>query len=315
MDEIQKLQKIIKEQKHKIDSLEAEISRLFAFFSEMEVNIATSDLLKFTSSNSYFSDLVNEFVSKKRNNSKLMVASKLGMTQGRLYELINGTRSLTDDHLSKITTVLDLTLDQESKLRQLVLEDRIRKKDFKSIVQEKVDNQTSAKRSKMQRLKGDQKKDIDSWLHYAILTIFDIDGLIPTREWIADQLKTNQSTIDPVIDSLISMGHLNEKDGKLIYTFIESSMSNANSGDMKENFQKITLGQIDKAVEKYKEMNIPFENQTEASFGGFFFSGDKDKLKKGTRMLEESLVKIAKYMGDSKKDKLYSVSYQLTPLN
>ncbi len=311
---MEKYEKIINEQQQEISRLKSELAGLFSFFSEMESGIASQDILEFTSSNIYFIELLEQFVSSGPHNSKLSVAKEMGIAQGRLYDLINGKRALTSDHLDAIKKALKLDEVSFTTLKDLADQDRNRKKEFKKIILDRVTKQTSPERSRLTKIKKEERKFINSWLHYSILSLFEMDGFIGTREWIANKVETDLDEVNSVIDSLIEMGHITEENGELVYTFVESSMSYATPEDNKSNFQKLTMGQINKAVEVYNKLNIPFENQEKAGYGGYFLVGDKSRVQKANRMMDEAVIKIARYLSEGKKDQLLSLSFQIAPI-
>ena len=305
----------VDELEEEVKRLKREITELFHFFSELEVDIAFQDLMGFTSSNKYFKNLLNSFISESKNRSKLQVSKEMGVSQGRLYEIINGKRAITDRTFKEIKNVLSLSEDQYLKLEFLIKKDKESKKKFKHLLSEKLSNQLSPERAKMKKTTTKSRKHLSSWMHFAILSIFKIKDIVPTREWIAKKLAIDIEVINPIIDSLLEAECLKEESGVLEYSFFKRSFSNASSDEERENFKNITIGQIHKALEAYESYNLPFENRDKLKYGGYFFTGDSSRLEQAGKMLDESLAKIANYLSEGdNNDQLYSMSYQLVPL-
>lgn len=305
----------IKELENQVAELTSELHSLKKFYSEIEVDLPSSNLPSSGSSDQLFSKLVNHYIQGHKSRSKYRVAKLMGITHGRLYELMNGKRALSDDHLSVAQKVLALDQEDMERLRARLGEERELKVKLEKLVKEKLQKNVDFQGPRLVRLKKEEKEHINHWMHYAILALFELEGLSPTRTGIAQCLNTPQAEVDIIIDQLVHAGSLIEKDGTLLYNFSPATMSYEDDGDRKENFKKLTLGQIDKARKVYLELNIPFENSFEAGYSGFFFAGDKSKTVTAARMLEESNIKIAKFLAEGKKDCLFSLSFQLAPLN
>lgn len=305
----------IQELENKVEALTNQLHQLKKFYSEIEVDLISSSLPSSASSDQIFCKLVNNYIQGHKSRSKYRVAKLMKITHGRLYELMNGKRALTDDHVEIAHKALALNQDELSELSTQLEQERQLKLRLKKLVEEKLKKSDANKEYKLVCLKSEDKDHINHWMHYAILSLFELENLSPTREGIADCLNTSRDEVNVIIDQLLKANSLIEIDGKLIYNFSPATMSYADDGDRKENFKKLTLGQIDKAKEVYLELNIPFENNLEAGYSGFFFAGDKSKTVAAARMLEESNIKVAKFLAEGKKDCLFSLSFQLAPLN
>ncbi len=79
----------------------------------------------------YFHELIKEHLNKNPKSSKLQLAQKLKISQGRLYDLINGKRAISENILNRLSQILLLTDDELKKLAELTHLDRISKKNSK----------------------------------------------------------------------------------------------------------------------------------------------------------------------------------------
>jgi transcriptional regulator with XRE-family HTH domain/uncharacterized coiled-coil protein SlyX len=317
METISELKEVIKDQQKQINELEKDIQNLINYFAETEIAnesiIADNPELE-TRPNKLFSRYVERFVEANTGQSKIKVAKAMKISQGRLYELINGKRQLTDLHLQAAQLAMGLTEDEFISLKELCESERKKKKMLKKAMVDRINKLLTEKKNVLPKLNTASKSYINSWLHFAVLSVFKLDNFVATREWIAAKLNVTEEELGPVIDSLIDMKALSENDGVLEYKFHNGAISYSDSDDSKEKVRNIDLGQIEKAVAKYNELNLPYENTGKAGFGGFYFAGDSAKLKQANKMYIDSCIKISNYLSSDKKDKIYSFTYQLCPL-
>lgn len=79
-------------------------------------------------SGEYFKQLIADYLVRFPKSSKLQLAQKLKISQGRLYDLINGKRLISSTILQKMVEIMELTSEQTHTLCQLCEQDRQSKK-------------------------------------------------------------------------------------------------------------------------------------------------------------------------------------------
>lgn len=77
----------------------------------------------------FFLKLIEEHLEKHPKSSKLQVAQQLSISQGRLYDLINGKRMISTEIQARIAEKLGLNEEQKITLQRKCLEDREQKKE------------------------------------------------------------------------------------------------------------------------------------------------------------------------------------------
>lgn len=112
----------------RLQELEKERDLILKQLNELTEPIIVSQSNK---SGNYFLSLIEKFLQNNPKASKLQLAQRLKISQGRLYDLINGKRLISKDVQHKIGEVLELTLEEVNCLEQLDLEDRRARKDEK----------------------------------------------------------------------------------------------------------------------------------------------------------------------------------------
>lgn len=79
-------------------------------------------------SGDFFKQLITDYLVRFPKSSKLQLAQKLKISQGRLYDLINGKRLISSTILQKMIEVMELTSEQSHTLCKLCEQDRQKKK-------------------------------------------------------------------------------------------------------------------------------------------------------------------------------------------
>ena len=88
--------------------------------------------IRINQSGEYFHLLIKEHLQKYPKASKLQLAQKLKISQGRLYDLINGKRAISENILNRLSEIMLLSQEEKQKLAELTLIDRINRKNAKN---------------------------------------------------------------------------------------------------------------------------------------------------------------------------------------
>ncbi len=151
-------------------------------------------------------------------------------------------------------------------------------------------------------------------MHYAVLSLFDLKDFVNNRDWMASKLNITRENLDNVIKDLEKIGYLNSS--HLASTVNMAKNFYISPSVSKESVQKMTVSQLEKLIETYKHLNLPYENNNEAAFTSYYVATSKDKIEDAHKMLEASFAQVGQFLEESekKKKKLYTISYQIIPL-
>jgi uncharacterized protein (TIGR02147 family) len=130
------------------------------------------------------------------NYSRRMFALQIGISSGRLSELMNGKRQLTTALAQKISSQLLLTPEERKELMQ------------------SLDNEANLVSSNYEPLSADTFYALSDWQHFAILNLMDTDDFEHDVHWIAKRLAISLDQARDAVNRLLRLNLIVERNGK-----------------------------------------------------------------------------------------------------
>lgn len=140
------------------------------------------------------------FLKRKKKNSKYSMrafARDLSMTQGRLWELMQGRYVPGKKVTDRLANTLGLSDHQRTKLAELV-------------IQSKIGN-----RPTLRELKNDDFALVSDWEHFAIFNLLATKNCQSSPEWLANRLSIPPLVAEGAVDRLLKAGLLEPSDNGL----------------------------------------------------------------------------------------------------
>lgn len=306
MNENQKLRQIIKAQEEKILKLETRLKDTYSFFSAFDAEISSIEFVEKFQSPKIFSIYLNEFLESNPKMSKLRISKALNISNARLYEYLNGSRLLTHTILDNVANLFELSSTHVETLKFLITQDRNYKKVAKEMVTKRINNLSKKKSGPL------KEGHISSWLHYAILALFELKEFKNNRNWIVSKLGITSEQFEAAVEDLKQVGYLSRSGEEIQISMLEDHY--VSPSESKESVKEMTISQLEKLIETYKNLNLPYENNEKAAFTSYYVTTTKDKIEDAQKMLESSFAQVGQFLEDSTKEELYTLSFQLAPL-
>lgn len=233
------------------------------------------------------------------------MAQRLGMSPGRLSEVMNGRRGLTRKTAEKIAD----RLDYDPKRRAL----------FLATVERTNQTRSSSSATDPAPLKSIQppkydKIDIDSfhvvadWYHFAILSLMELNDFDPSPKWISSRLGITITQCEQAMERLKRTGLIeeNKENGRLRSTGrnIETPTDIASSALKRSHRQT-----LEQAIQSLYD--IPVEDRDITSMTMAISS---KKLPEAKKLIREFRKKLAAFLEEGKADEVYNLNIQLVPV-
>jgi len=226
-----------------------------------------------------------EIKEKNPRTSKRSFATRIGVSPGTLTELLNGKRSVTDKLVQKVSKKLDLS-----------------PMDLENIYQPENESEHNYRNLSM-----DHFSLISDGIHFAILSLMDIEDFRYDYEWISKKLKKSKREIKSVIDRLILL-EIVQKSGNQLIKKEDSfhSPDEISSAAIRKSHRQ-TLSEAEQSLDEIEVLLRDFTSIT--------FSMNTDslpELKKAIRSFRKKVLKITD--SSHKKNDVYKMAIQLFPL-
>lgn len=223
-------------------------------------------------------------------------ARDLGVHPATLSQVINGNRPLPVKNATAIADRLSLG----PKERTLFLE---------SLYQSKtsLDKITIDKTVDRFILDESHHKVLAEWEHYAVLTLFDVDGFNPSVEEISERLNIKATRTEVVLSNLFTAGLLkrDENDGITKSHASVRTTEDITSVALKESHKEA----LEMGKQKLDEIDIMLRD-----FSSTTVAVDLEKLAEAKTIIREFRQKMASLLRDGNRTDVYQLAIQFYPL-
>jgi uncharacterized protein (TIGR02147 family) len=250
--------------------------------------------------NAFYINKIREDLSlKQRANSSYSLrayANFLGIHSSTLSQVLNGKRSLPIKSAREVAEKLNLgpkdkTLFLESLYRlKTNLDDiKIDQNDDRFILDESY------------------SKVIAEWEHYAVLTLFDIDNFLATKEEISARLGITELRSNVVLNNLLICNLIN-KDEEGVFQKTHAKVRTTEDVSMKA-LKDSHIETLEMGKNKLEEIDVELRD-----YSAMTVAMDIEKLPEVKTIIREFRQKMSALLRDGKKTDVYQLAIQLYPL-
>jgi hypothetical protein len=245
------------------------------------------DKVKFPHLAAYLQKQVGEIKSRNPRVSIRSLSAKAGISPGRMTDLINGRRALSEYYAEKLVHALKLEGDAKDELYGLI-------------------SATSRKELRRRVLSEQELSVLTGWENYAILNVLKIKGFIATPESIAERLAIPVDRAQMLLETLeglklvknSSAGYQRQVDALTTSWDIPSeALREAHSQIIRKSID--VLHQTTPDQRHYTSLTMPI---------------DLEKLESAKEMILEFRKKMNRHFETGKTSEVYNLSIQLFPL-
>lgn len=250
--------------------------------------------------NEYHVNKMKECLSQKQKQnphySLRAYARDLGVHPATLSQVINGNRPLPIKNAQDVVSKLNLG----PKERTLFLESLYQGKSS-------LDKITINRSADRFILDESHHKVLAEWEHYAVLTLFDVEGFQPEISEIAERLKITANRAEVVLNNLFIAGLLDRDENGTVAKVhdVVRTTEDIVSVALKES-HKETLEMGKNKLDEVAVMLRDFSSTTVAV--------DLEKLTEAKTIIREFRQKMAALLRDGNRTDIYQLAIQFYPL-
>jgi uncharacterized protein (TIGR02147 family) len=250
--------------------------------------------------NAFYINKIREDLSlKQRANPSYSLrayANFLGLHSSTLSQVLSGKRSLPLKNAKEVTTKLNLG----PKDKTLFLESLYRlKTNLDDIKVDQNDDRFILDES--------YSKVIAEWEHYAVLTLFDIDNFLATKEEISARLGISELRSEVVLNNLLICNLVN-KDAAGIFQKTHAQVRTTEDVSMKA-LRDSHIETLEMGKNKLEEIDVELRD-----YSAMTVAMDIEKLPEAKTIIREFRQKMSALLRDGKKTDVYQLAIQLYPL-
>ncbi|WP_295899064.1 TIGR02147 family protein [uncultured Bdellovibrio sp.] len=212
-------------------------------------------------------------------------AAMVGISAGRMNELVHDKRALSDFYAEKIVKALKLNLQEKRKLYSLI--------------------STKARKVNSIRVLADNEGlHVRCWENLAILNIMRTDDFEPDMNWIAKRLGISLSRVQECFKIL--------QDHDLVKISEDGGMERTSSRVVAKTTGATSHHErrkLEKSMEAMETIAPPFRNHSSVTV-----ATTPEKIKEANEKIKEFRRKLAEFLEDGPKKEVYSLTINLFPL-
>ncbi|UYL09046.1 TIGR02147 family protein [Bdellovibrio sp. SKB1291214] len=233
--------------------------------------------------------MMNKFEELRKTNRRIslrMVAYKIGITPGRLSELIRGKRPLSEFYFEKISTGLGLNQDERQQLRSYI--------------------SVTSRRFNSDRVLGVKSGHLmGGWEEYAILNLLRISNGNDDVKWIGERLGLTPEAVEQAITNLERMELVRheERGLEIVHRRLITSYECANP-ESREYYRK----HLEKAGQA-------MDLEVNSSYTGVTLTVNPQQIPVAERMIERFRGRILRLLQQGTQSEVYSLNIQMFPLS
>jgi uncharacterized protein (TIGR02147 family) len=222
-----------------------------------------------------------EMTAKKMSLRKL--AKKAQISPGKLSEIMNGKRVLTDYYINKLSRALKIS------------------------ARLKPATQTSPKTNRPdRRLSDDELHFIEDWYHIAILNLIKTKDAAADPKWISQRLRISNTEAEKAIRRLKSLGLIEEIEGKYIRL---NSFLSTSSDIPSATIRKMHKQNMEKSIEALQKVPVEYRDISHITM-----AINPKNLALAKEEIRKFRKKMAGLLEQGEASEVYLMGIQLVPL-
>lgn len=227
---------------------------------------------------------------KNRHYSMRAFARDLGISSGRLSDIMNKKYIPGASIADRITESLDLSPDDKIRFRKIIEQSQLSQKVLGGAYQ----------------IMGDQYSIVADWHHYAILNLMNTVDFQDDIEWIAERLNLDFDVVASSLEMMLDLNLIEMKDGKHIPTHINITTTH---GTPSEAIREGHRQHIMQALHSLD--NDPVELR---EISTIVLAVNVQNLPKVKELARDFRRKIATLLEEGEKTEVYNISMQIVPV-
>lgn len=251
-----------------------------------------------TTTSYYITKIKEDLSLRQRQNphySLRAYARDLGLHSSTLSQIIKGKRPLPLKNSGEVAKKLNLG----PKERTLFLESLYK-------VKTNIDDIKIDQNDDRFMLDESYFKAIAEWEHYAVITLFDVEGFEPGVNEIAQRLGITENRTDVVLNNLLQCGLIKHENGKLVKAHPKvRTTEDVQSQALKESH----IETLEMGKKKLEEVEVELRD-----FSSMTIAMDLEKLPEVKTVIREFRQKVSALLRDGKKTDVFQLAIQLYPL-
>lgn len=246
-----------------------------------------SDPQKHSQLAAFLREKITDIQSKNPRVSIRSICIRAGISSGRMTDLLNGRRALSEYYAEKLVYGLKLSRQERDDLYSFI-------------------TVHSRKTPQRRMLTENQFSEIVGWENYAILNILKTQDHVPTSGWIADRLGIAPQVVEQSLENLFQRG-LIKKSGEgfeWVSDYITTSWEFSNDSQQETHKQV-----LDKSLETL-ETTAPHLRD----YSSLTIAVDMEKIETAKKLIGEFRKKFGRHFEAGAKSEVYNLSIQFFPL-
>ncbi len=252
-----------------------------------------------TTNTFYINKIREDLSQKQRINPQYSLrayAKHLGVHSSTLSQILNGKRALPIKNAASVASKLNLG----PKERTLFLESLYR---IKTTLDDIKINQEDDRFM----LDESYAKVIAEWEHYAVITLFDVDGFTAEINEISDRLAITKTRAAVVVNNLLICGLISKNDSD-VFTKTHSKLrttEDVSSQALKDSH----IETLEMGKNKLEEIDVELRD-----FSAMTIAMDLERMPEVKTIIREFRQKLSTLLRDGKKTDVCQLSIQFYPL-
>lgn len=234
--------------------------------------------------------LKNQLEKMRQVNRRASVRSmgrKVNISAGRLSEMLNGKRNLSEYYADKIALGLKLSSADRQELYSLI-----------STHSRKILSEYELLESEIALL--------SSWEHYAVLSLMTLPEFRSEPSWIAQRLGLSAERAQASLRLLENLNLIKKENGEIKRTYLRLTTSmDVPSSALRESLRQDILKSLD-ALE-----TVP---STQRDFSSITMGVNPANLKRAKKLIETFRNKMSLLLEEGTQSEVYNLSIQLFPM-
>jgi DNA-binding Lrp family transcriptional regulator len=242
---------------------------------------------KFPQVSDFLKKKISEIQSKNARISIRSICLRAGISSGRMTDLLNGRRPLSEYYAEKLSFGLKL--------------DRKDREDLYALI-----TISSRKEIPRRALSENELAVVTGWENYAILNLLKTNVSETSQEWIADRLAISVERVAECIEGLLQLGLIKKTNEGLerISTYVTTSWD-IPSDALKEAHRQV----LHKSIE-----TLATTEPKQRDYSSLTIAIDVAKLESAKELIGEFRKKFSRHLEPGPKSEVYNLSIQFFPL-
>ncbi|MFV8257742.1 TIGR02147 family protein [Bdellovibrio bacteriovorus] len=258
------------------------------------------ELLKFLNTRDV---LLADYQIRRKKNPRFSLrsyAKLLGISSGRLSDILNGRSPLTEKKALALVERLSLEPFEKQHFLRLAENEALQRSEGRTV--------RGRKKSAAYRLRMDQLALIEEWEHFALMSLIETSTFRFDKKWIARKLGLTQARLEEVLEKLLSLSFVAiDSTGQLKNVHrAMSTLTDIPSAALKN----ANTSCIMQALEKMHSVDVLDRDITSMTF-----PVDPQQIKEAKKLIREFKGKMAKLMKKGSTSEIYNLNIQLVPVS